>query len=182
MPILESSEETWGLIYFDAHPDCIEHYGGDRRSHACVLKRLVEAGRVDPAHSILIGVRVPEAEEVGWLRDRGIETVTSWQVYRVGIEEVCAHALDRAADLPRYLSIDMDVLDACCVPGVENPEAGGLSSREMLRACELLAGEVRALDLVEVTGGSDPAGITAKAAARVLLDLAGGHVQKKVAP
>jgi agmatinase len=182
LPILESSDETWGLIYFDAHPDCIEQYGGDPRSHACVLKRLVEAGRVDPAHSIIVGMRVPEAEEVAWLQDRGVETVTSWQVYRVGIEEVCAHALERAADLPRYLSIDMDVLDAACVPGVENPETGGLSSREMLRACELLAGEVRALDLVEVTDGCDPAEITAKAAARILLDLVGGHIQKRMTP
>jgi len=181
MPILESSDETWALIYFDAHPDCIEHYGGNRRSHACVLRRLVEAGKVDPAASIVIGMRAPEAEEVAWLEERGVEALTARQVSRLGIDEVCAHALERAGDRPRYLSLDMDVLDACCVPGVENPEPGGLSSREMLEACELLAGEVRALDLVEVTGDCDPAGITAKTAARILLDLVGGHIRKKVA-
>jgi arginase family enzyme len=181
LPILESSGGSWGMIYFDAHPDCIEHYGGNRSSHACVLKRLVEAGRVEAGRTIVVGMRAPEAEEVAWLREQAIEVVTAWEVFRAGIDEVCEHALERTAGLPRYLSIDMDVLDASCVPGVENPEAGGLSGREMLRACELLAGEVRALDLVEVTGENDPAEITAKAAARMLLDLVGGHVRKKVA-
>jgi agmatinase len=180
LPILESGDEVWGLIYFDAHPDCIDAFRGEKRSHACVLRRLVEAGRVDPARSIVVGMRVPEAEEVEWLAARGVEAVTSADVARIGIDEVCRHALERTAEAPRYLSLDMDVLDAPCVPGVENPEAGGLTGREMLRAVEALAGEVRAADLVEVTADCDPAGITAKTAARLLLDLVGGHVRKKV--
>ncbi len=36
------------------------------------------------------------------------------------------------ADLPVYLSIDIDVLDPAFAPGTGTPEAGGLSSRELL--------------------------------------------------
>jgi agmatinase len=182
LPILESSSETWGLVYFDAHPDCIDAYRGEARSHACVLRRLVEAGRIDPARTVVVGLRAPEAEEVAWLAARGVETLTSLQVGEIGVAETCRRALERTAGPARYLSLDMDVLDASCVPGVENPEAGGLSSREVLHACRLLAGEFRALDLVEVTGDADPAGITAKTAARVLLDLIGGHVARRAGP
>ena len=179
LPILEASPETWALVYLDAHPDCIDHYRGDRRSHACTLRRLVEAGRVDPAKSTVLGMRAPEAEEVEWLAARGVRAITAWEVRDAGIEAACRSALRRAGTAPLYLSIDMDVLDAGCVPGVENPEPGGLSSAEALWASSALAPRARAADLVEVTGDCDPAGITAKTAARMLIDVVGAFLRAR---
>lgn len=176
LPILEAAAGSWALVYLDAHPDCIDHYHGDRRSHACTLRRLVEAGRVDPAKSTVLGMRAPEAEEVEWLAAHGVQAITAWEIRDEGIEEACRSALCRAGDGPVYLSIDMDVLDAACVPGVENPEPGGISSAEALWACAALAPHARAADLVEVTADCDPAGITAKTAARMLLDMVGAYI------
>jgi arginase family enzyme len=62
---------------------------------------------------------------------------------------------------------------------VENPEPGGISAREALWACGFFGRRVQACDLVEVSGERDPAGITAKTAARMLLDLIGAYIQGK---
>jgi agmatinase len=179
-PILEVAGGCWGLIYLDAHPDCIDAYHGNRDSHACVLRRLVESGRVDPRRTVVLGMRAPEAEEVAWLAKRKIEAITCWQIEKQGIEKACRRAMQVAGHGPVYLSIDMDVLEAASVPGVENPEPGGISAREALWAADFFGRRVDAADLVEVTGDCDPAGITAKTAARMLLDLMGAHIQKKV--
>ena len=196
-PVLESATGRWGLIYMDAHPDCIDAYGGDRHpspklrrspkpsgegdrdSHACVLRRLVESGRVDPRRTVVLGMRAPEAEEVEWLAKHRVEAITCWQIEKRGIEAACRRAMQVAGGGRVYLSVDMDTLEAASVPGVENPEPGGVTAREALWAMDFFGGRVDAADLVEVSGEADPAGITAKTAARMLLDLIGAHIQAK---
>jgi agmatinase len=79
---------------------------------------------------------------------------------------------ERVADLPVYLSIDIDVLDPSFAPGTGTPEAGGLTSRELLR---VLRGLTRlnlvSADVVEVSPPYDHAEITAIAAATVVFDI-----------
>ena len=76
------------------------------------------------------------------------------------------------ADLPVYLSIDIDVLDPSFAPGTGTPEAGGLSSRELLRVLRGLTSlNLVSADLVEVAPAYDHAEITAIAAATVIFDI-----------
>ncbi len=71
-----------------------------------------------------------------------------------------------------YLSIDIDVLDPAYAPGTGTPEAGGLSSRELLEVVRGLADlNVVGADVVEVAPAYDHAEITGIAAAHVLYDL-----------
>ncbi len=179
IPVIQKTEMSWGMIYMDAHPDVIEDYQGFSDSHACTLKRVIESGHVDPKHTVIIGMRAPESEEVDFIKQQNITVFTAWDVQEMGIKEVCRQTLEIMANQPIYLSLDMDVLDASCVPGVENPEPGGLSSREVLFACHFLAGNIRACDIVEVTDQCDPAGLTATAAARIALDIVGSYIQRK---
>ncbi len=73
------------------------------------------------------------------------------------------------ADLPVYLSIDIDVLDPSFAPGTGTPEAGGLSSRELLRVLRGLTSlNLVSADLVEVAPAYDHAEITA---ATVIFDI-----------
>jgi hypothetical protein len=60
-------------------------------------------------------------------------------------------------------------------PGTGTPEAGGLTSRELLAVLRSLAGEVQvaAADVVEVSPPYDLAGATAIAAANAAYDLVG---------
>ena len=76
------------------------------------------------------------------------------------------------ADLPVYLSIDIDVLDPSFAPGTGTPEAGGLTSRELLRVLRGLTGlNLVSADVVEVSPAYDHAEITSLAAATVIFDV-----------
>jgi agmatinase len=78
----------------------------------------------------------------------------------------------RVADLPVYLSVDIDVLDPAFAPGTGTPEAGGLTSRELLRMLRQLTGiNIVGADVVEVAPAYDHAEITCVAAATVVFDL-----------
>lgn len=49
--IKEASGDDFGLIYFDAHPDMYPEYEGDKYSHACTVRRLIEEGQVKGGES-----------------------------------------------------------------------------------------------------------------------------------
>ena len=81
----------------------------------------------------------------------------------------CATAL---GDGPVYVSVDIDVLDPAHAPGTGTPEAGGLTSRELLHTLRSLAGlNVVGADIVEVAPAYDHAEITGIAAAHVAYEL-----------
>lgn len=80
--------------------------------------------------------------------------------------------LTRLGDRPVYVSVDVDVLDPAHAPGTGTPEAGGMTSREllaMLRAlhcCNLVGA-----DVVEVAPAYDHAQLTGVAAAHIVYEL-----------
>jgi agmatinase len=79
---------------------------------------------------------------------------------------------DRLGDAPVYVSVDIDVLDPAHAPGTGTPEAGGLTSRELLAMLRALAGRtVVGADIVEVAPAYDHAEITGIAAAHVGYEL-----------
>jgi agmatinase len=76
---------------------------------------------------------------------------------------------------PIYITVDIDCLDPAFAPGTGTPEAGGLTSRELLAVVRGLAGavDVAAADVVEVSPPYDPSGATAVAGANVAYELLG---------
>jgi agmatinase len=80
--------------------------------------------------------------------------------------------LERLGDAPVYVSVDIDVLDPSHAPGTGTPEAGGLTSRELLVMLRALADlEVVGADIVEVAPAYDHAELTGIAAAHVAFEL-----------
>ena len=74
--------------------------------------------------------------------------------------------------MPVYVSVDIDVLDPAFAPGTGTPEAGGLTSRELLRVLRgLTALNLIGADVVEVAPAYDHAELTTIAAATVVYDL-----------
>ena len=79
------------------------------------------------------------------------------------------HIRDGLQGTPVYVSIDIDVLDPAYAPGTGCPEPGGFTFRELADLLYSLRGlRVVALDVMEVSPGTDPAGITAIAAAKLI--------------
>jgi len=70
------------------------------------------------------------------------------------------------------VSVDIDVVDPGMAPGTGTPEAGGLTSRELLATLRGLAGlDVVGADVVEVAPAYDHAEVTGIAASHVAYDL-----------
>ena len=102
----------------------------------------------------------------------GFAQITTDDVATLGVAEVVRGVLARVGDAPVYVSVDIDVLDPAHAPGTGTPEAGGLTSRELLSLVRgLRPAAVVGADVVEVSPAYDHAEITAIAAAHVLYDL-----------
>ena len=102
----------------------------------------------------------------------GFQIVTSEFIEEHGIPAALEKIRTRVGDKPLYISIDIDVLDPAHAPGTGTPEAGGLTSREMLRLIRGLADlHIVGADVVEVAPAYDHAQITAVAASHVVYEL-----------
>ena len=80
-----------------------------------------------------------------------------------------------------YFTLDIDGLDPAYAPGTGTPEAGGLSTRELLGLLGVVFARlpVRAMDIVEVAPPLDHADVTSFAAVRVIYEVWGWVKGKK---
>ena len=75
-------------------------------------------------------------------------------------------------DGPVYVSFDIDSLDPAFAPGTGTPEAGGLSTREVMELLRGCAGlDVIGGDVVEVAPQYDSTTNTAQAGAQILFEI-----------
>ncbi len=165
-PILRAygeAHENLTVVQVDAHPDLYDEFEGDRYSHACPFARVMETGRVK--RLVQIGIRTAGAHQREQAERFGVEIVprAAW------------HDLDALAlEPPVYLSLDLDGLDPAFAPGVSHPEAGGLTTREVLDIIWRVPGLVGA-DVVELNPRLDPGGVTAVAGRQVRQGARGAH-------
>ncbi|WP_129311569.1 agmatinase [Streptomyces sp. L2] len=177
LPLLRSAAKRHGpvaLLHFDAHLDTWDTYFDAPYTHGTPFRRAVEEGLLDTEALCHIGIRGPLFGR-GDLTDdakMGFGITTAADVMRRGVDEVSHQLRERIGDRPLYISADIDVLDPAHAPGTGTPEAGGLTSRELLEILRGLAGcRIVSADLVEVAPAYDHAEMTAVAAAHVSYDL-----------
>jgi agmatinase len=168
-----------GLVHFDTHTDTGTEVFGVELSHGTIMRRLVEAGHVDPGRYAQIGLRGywPGSEEFAWQAERGITSLFMHEIRDLGIGEVIRKATEAVGPGPVFLTVDIDVLDPAFAPGTGTPEPGGMTTAELLWAVREVALRLEVVggDLVEViptgVGGAD---ITALAADRIVREILGG--------
>ena len=128
-------------------------------------------------HSIHIGIRGPIYDQMDLDDDArmGFKIIRAGDLDVIGIDAAVDAVRRRVADVPVYLSVDIDVLDpAFLAPGNRpaTPEAGGLTSRELLKMLRKMTGlNIVGADVVEVAPAYDHAEITCVAAATVVFDI-----------
>ncbi|MGI5491848.1 agmatinase [Microtetraspora malaysiensis] len=177
LPLLRAAARLHGpvaLLHFDAHLDTWDTYFGAEYTHGTPFRRAVEEGILDTEALSHVGTRGPLYAKKDLDDDRrmGFGVVTSADVMRRGVDEVVDALRQRIGERPLYLSIDIDVLDPAHAPGTGTPEAGGLTSRELLEILRGLAGaNLIGADVVEVAPAYDHAEITSVAASHVAYDL-----------
>jgi len=177
LPLLRSLAKRHGpvaVLHFDAHLDTWDTYFGAEYTHGTPFRRAVEEGIVDTEALSHVGTRGPLYGRRDLEEDRrlGFGILTSSDVMRRGVDETVDALRQRIGDRPLYVSVDIDVLDPAHAPGTGTPEAGGLTSRELLEILRGLAGaNLVGADVVEVAPAYDHAEITSVAASHVAYDL-----------
>ncbi|MEU6414400.1 agmatinase [Microbispora sp. NPDC046933] len=177
LPLLRAAARRHGpvaLLHFDAHLDTWDTYFGAEYTHGTPFRRAVEEGILDTEAVCHVGTRGPLYGKKDLDDDRrlGFGIVTSADVMRRGVDEVADALRQRIGGRPLYVSVDIDVLDPAHAPGTGTPEAGGLTSRELLEILRGLAGAgLVGADVVEVSPAYDHAEITSVAASHVAYDL-----------
>jgi len=173
----EAVSGRFGVVHIDAHVDLADEFEGHRWSHACTARRVLERSNVKPEHLAFVGIRSFMDDELAFLKahpEIGIHTARDVACY--GAETIAEQVIVQLQDVDAvYVTLDIDALDPAYAPGTGTPEAGGLSTRELL---ELLRGifaglPVRALDVVEVAPSLDCADITSFAAAKAIYEIFG---------
>lgn len=166
-----------GYLHIDAHLDLMNSLEGLSHSHACTARRVLELPNVAPEHAAFLGIRSWLDEEIAFLNaNPSIHVEPAATIAVDGIAAVLSRMLTVFEDVVAvYVTIDIDALDPAYAPGTGTPEAGGLSTRDLLKLLELVfkALPVRALDIVEVCPRLDPSDITTFAAIKLLYEVFG---------
>ncbi|MDJ0401402.1 agmatinase [Rhodococcus rhodochrous] len=177
LPLLRSVARRHGpvaVVHFDAHLDTWDTYFGASITHGTPFRRASEEGLIDKEASMHVGTRGPLYSDKDLSDDKmlGFSAVTSPEIEIDGVAAAIERMLARIGDRPVYVSVDIDVLDPAHAPGTGTPEAGGLTSRELLRMLRAFAGtNLVGADIVEVSPSYDHAEITGIAAAHVGYEL-----------
>jgi len=177
LPLLRAINRKHGpvaVLHFDAHLDTWDTYFGAPTTHGTPFRRASEEGLIDMTASMHGGIRGPLYGK-GDLDDDlglGFRIMTTEFIEENGVPATLARIRERVGGAPLYISIDIDVLDPAHAPGTGTPEAGGLTSREMLRILRGLADlDIVGADVVEVAPAYDHAQITAVAASHIVYEL-----------
>ncbi|MDS2173084.1 agmatinase [Nesterenkonia sp. CL21] len=184
-PLLRTMAEKHGpvaVLHADAHLDTWDTYFGAPITHGTPFRRASEDGFIDLTASAHLGIRGPLYGK-GDLDDDarlGFQITTSEFIEEHGVPAAIERLRARLGDRPVYISVDIDVLDPAHAPGTGTPEAGGLTSRELLRIIRGLSDlNLVGADVVEVAPAYDHAQLTAVAASHVVYELISAMGQSK---
>lgn len=180
-----------GLLWIDAHLDSHTPettYSGAVHGMplACLLgrgdKRLLGIGRPGPqvsaAHTVVLGPRSYETEEMDFLRALGVRIIESSEIAERGFSACLDEAIRivKAAPAGFGLTLDLDAIDPGSAPGVGSPEPDGLWEGDVLAAVAHLATlpGLRAVEIAEYNPDRDWQGRTARLIAELIAEILPG--------
>lgn len=148
------------VVHFDAHADLRTSLRGGTLSHSSVMRHVAVSCLGETHRLYQYGIRSGCADEMEWGR-------AHTNLHLSDVLEPLKKSLEHLRPHPVYLSIDIDVVDPAAAPGTGTPEAGGISSRELLAAIRCMEGlDLVGFDLVEVAPDLDVNNITSALAAK----------------
>jgi agmatinase len=156
-----------GYVVFDAHYDLRDEFADIKLSHASYLRRIVEErGSENILH---VGARAFVKEELEFLTENKIKTISDREIRDGKGPNLLKDYVSTFDSV--YSSFDLDVLDPAFAPGVGNPEAVGITSRELFDMIHTFdETKVIGADIVELNPYHDD-GSTASLAAKIISTL-----------
>jgi len=177
LPLLRVMREIHGpiaVVHFDAHLDTWDTYFGAPYTHGTPFRRASEEGLLDRSGCMHVGIRGPLYSKEDLTDDQilGFQVLGSHDMDDLGWRGAVERIKTRVGNRPTYISLDIDVLDPAFAPGTGTPEAGGLTSRELLNILRAFS-EINLVgaDIVEVAPAYDHAEITGIAAAHASYEI-----------
>lgn len=143
---MKDLSELVGIIQFDAHADLRDTYQGTPYSHACVMRRALDAG----FHILQIGVRsLTEEEHILRESEERLHYMDASEVTSQGIDVLTIP--DTFPDIV-YITFDVDALDPSVMPATGTPEPGGLDWHQAMSALRSITAQrkVVGIDAVEL--------------------------------
>ena len=165
----EQAKKT-AVVSFDAHLDLRGEFLGLTLSHTTFMQLISK--EVKPARIVEVGTRSVCKEELAYAKKAGIEFFTTQQIRREGTKAIVEQLKQKLMSFEKvYLSVDMDIVDPAYAPAVQNPEADGVSTGDLLDiACSLCDKRVVGFDVLEIAPVYDQ-GVSAVAAAKVMFEM-----------
>lgn len=140
----QAGYRDFGVVQLDAHADLRDRYADDPFSHACAMRRVVEAG----IPLFQLAVRALGEEEVAARRRHGVGYIDAEDLVPTRLT-----SLTLPADFPPrvFFTLDVDGLDPILMPATGTPVPGGTDWYQTLKLFESLAAQrqIIGLDLVE---------------------------------
>ena len=131
------------VLQFDAHSDLRDEYHGNKRSHACALRRILEMCPV-----VQVGIRNISPEEYQFAKESGQLKKIHFAEHLDVAEKVVTQLSEQV-----YITFDVDAFDPSVMPSTGTPEPGGFFWYEVLdilrEVCRLK--KVVAADFVELS-------------------------------
>ncbi|GAF46089.1 MULTISPECIES: agmatinase [Rhodococcus] len=172
-PLLKAVNRVHGpvaLVHFDAHLDTWDTYFETPLTHGTPFRRAAEDGLFVYGHSAHVGIRgsLYSPNDLASDAELGFQIVHCREFTRRPIDDIIDQLRQTIGETPLYVSIDIDVLDPAHAPATGTPEAGGMTSRELLDIIRGFDGlNLVGADIVEVSPAYDHAEITGVAAANL---------------
>lgn len=162
--VYNSMPSNTGFIVFDAHYDLRDEYAGTSLNHASYLRRLVE--KHGSENIIHVGARAFVHEELEFLKTNNIKIITDDDIRDNKATKLLSDMSSVFDSV--YTSFDLDVIDPGFAPGVGNPEAVGVTPRELFDLMYSLQDRnIIGTDIVELNPLRDN-GSTSSIAAKIL--------------
>lgn len=150
------------VIQLDAHTDLRDQYMEERLSHATVMRRISEFVGFENIYQF--GIRSGLKEELSLCKKHN----TIYQFNKKDFERL----IKAVAKKPAYITLDVDVFDPSFVPGVGNPEAGGICFNTVMTFLEYAKKlHIVGFDLVELSPHYDPSNISSFLVAKLLREM-----------
>ena len=177
-----------GIIHFDLHTDSYGDSAGVHCHAGNGFRIGLEEGLIDPSRYVHVGLNGPMVHPLmdDWSRSAGYRMLTLAEIEEIGIPAAVAEIRRVIGDGPVFVTIDLDVMSLSDAPAVADPEAGGLTIREMLQMLRGFRGlDIIGGDIVCFVPHLDPSQITALHINGLMHDvvtmMAEGVAQKKSA-
>ncbi|WP_094285613.1 arginase family protein [Mycobacterium lehmannii] len=153
-----------GIIHFDSHTDTYGDSAGVHCHAGNGFRIGNEEGLIDASRYVHVGLNGPMVHPKmdDYSKEAGYRLLSLDEIEEIGIAAATQVIRDVVGDGPVYVTVDLDVLTLSDAPAVADPEAGGLTMRELQKILRSFRGmDIVGGDVVCFVPHLDPSQITA---------------------